>query len=59
MKLRLDEYYYILGDYEWEELEKYMPKEIADKFNEFKKTHTDDELLKYINKKITRIVIKP
>ena len=50
MKLRLDEYYYILGDYEWEELEKYMPKEIADKFNEFKKTHTDDELLKYINK---------
>ena len=50
MKLRLDEYYYILGDYEWEELEKYMPKEIADKFNKFKKTHTDDELLKYINK---------
>ena len=50
MKLRLDEYYYILGDYEWEELEKYMPKEIADKFNEFKNTHTDDELLKYINK---------
>ena len=50
MKLRLDEYYYILGDYEWEELEKYMPKEIADKFNEFKKAHTDDELLKYINK---------
>ena len=38
MKLRLDEYYYILGDYEWEELEKYMPKEIADKFNEFKKS---------------------
>ena len=50
MKLRLDEYYYILGDYEWEEFEKYMPKEIADKFNKFKKTHTDDELLKYINK---------
>ena len=50
MKLRLDEYYYILSDYEWEEFEKYMPKEIVDKFNEFKKTHTDDELLKYINK---------
>ena len=50
MKLRLDEYYYILSDYELEELEKYMPKEIADKFNKFKKTHTDDELLKYINK---------
>ena len=50
MKLRLDEDYYILSDYEWEEFEKYMPKEIADKFNEFKNTHTDDELLKYINK---------
>ena len=50
MKLRLDEYYYILSDYEWEEFEKYMPKGIADKFIEFKKTHTDDELLKYINK---------
>ena len=50
MKLRLDEYYYILADYEWKEFEKYMPKEIADKFNEFKKAHTDDELLKYINK---------
>lgn len=50
MKLRLDEYYYILSDYEWEEFEKYMSKEIADKFIEFKKTHTDDELLNYINK---------
>ena len=50
MKLRLDEYYYILSDYEWEEFEKYMPKEIADKFNKFKKEHTDYELLKYINK---------
>ena len=50
MKLRLDEYYYILSDYEWEEFEKYMTKEIADKFREFKKAHTDDELLKYINK---------
>lgn len=52
MKLRLDEYYYIIDyyDLDWEELEKYMSKEIANKFSEFKKTHTDDELLKYINK---------
>ena len=57
MKLRLDEYYYILGDYEWEELKKYMPKEIADKFNEFKKTHTDDELLKYIDKSYSYIEV--
>lgn len=52
MKLRLDEYYYIIDyyDWDWEELEKYMPKEISDKFSEFKKTHTDDEFSKYINK---------
>lgn len=52
MKLRLDEYYYIIDyyDWDWEELEKYMSKEIADKFNEFKKIHTDDEFPKYIDK---------
>ena len=59
MKLRLDEYYYIIDyyDWDWEELEKYMPKEIADKFNEFKKTHTDDEFPKYINKLYSYIEI--
>lgn len=61
MKLRLDEYYYIIDyydyDWDWEELEKYMPKEIADKFSEFKKTHTDDEFPKYINKLYSYIEI--
>ena len=59
MKLRLDEYYYII-DYcawDWEELEKYMPKEIVDKFSEFKKTHTNDEFPKYINKLYSYIEI--
>lgn len=59
MKLRLDEYYYIIDycDWDWEELEKYMPKEIVDKFSEFKKTHTNDEFPKYINKLYSYIEI--
>ena len=59
MNLRLDEYYYIIDycDWDWEELEKYMPKEIVDKFSEFKKTHTNDEFPKYINKLYSYIEI--
>ena len=59
MKLRLDEYYYIIDycDWDWKELEKYMPKEIVDKFSEFKKTHTNDEFPKYINKLYSYIEI--
>lgn len=59
MKLRLDEYYYIIYycGLDWKELEKYMSKEIADKFSEFKKTHTDDEFPKYINKLYSYIEI--
>ena len=57
MKLRLDEYYYILGDYELKTLEKYMPKEITDKFNEFKKTHIDNEIQEYIDKLYSYIEI--
>lgn len=52
MKLRLDEYYYIIDyyDWNWKKFEKYMSKEIGDKFREFKKTHTDDEFSEYIDK---------
>ena len=36
MKLRLDEYYYILNiNYGWEEIEDYMPDDIADKYQNF------------------------
>ena len=36
MKLRLDEYYYILNmDYGWEEIEEYMPDDMADKYLKF------------------------
>lgn len=40
MKLRLDEYYYILNiDYGWYKIEKYMPKDIADKYIKFCESH--------------------
>lgn len=57
MKLRLDEYYYIIDYWDWKELEKYMPKEIANKFSEFKKTHIDNEIQEYIDKLYSYIEI--
>ena len=51
MKLRLDEYYYILNrDYGLEEIEKYMPKDIVDKFLEFYKFHKSDEVYDYLKR---------
>ena len=51
MKLRLDEYYYILNrDYGLEEIEDYMPKDIADKYLEFCKSHNLDEIDDYLEK---------
>lgn len=49
MKLRLDEYYYILSaNYWWEDIGKYMPKDIADKYIKFCKSHNSDEIDDYI-----------
>ena len=51
MKLRLDEYYYILNrDYGLEEIEDYMPKDIADKYLEFCKSHNLDEVDDYLKR---------
>lgn len=51
MKLRLDEYYYILNrDYGLEEIEDYMPKDIADKYLEFCEFHNSDEVDDYLEK---------
>lgn len=49
MKLRLDEYYYILNiNYGWEEIEDYMPDDIADKYLEFCESHNSDEVYDYL-----------
>lgn len=51
MKLRLDEYYYILNrDYGLEEIEDYMPKDIADKYLEFCESHNSYEVDDYLEK---------
>ena len=51
MKLRLDEYYYILNrDYGLEEIEDYMPKDIADKYLEFCESHNLDEVDNYLKR---------
>lgn len=34
MKLRLDEYYYIIND-EWDEIENYMPEDMAEELEKF------------------------
>lgn len=55
MKLRLDEYYYILNaNYALEEIEDYMPKDIADKYLKFCESHNLDEVDNYL-KDYTRI----
>ena len=43
MKLRLDEYYSIINE-EWEDIESYMPKDMAEEFEKFRESHTQDEI---------------
>lgn len=51
MKLRLDEYYYILNiNYGWEEIEDYMPDDIADKYLEFCESYNSDEVYDYLKR---------
>lgn len=51
MKLRLDEYYYILNiNYGWEEIEDYMPDDIVDKYLEFCESHNSDEIYDYLKR---------
>jgi hypothetical protein len=51
MKLRLDEYYYILNkNYGLDEIEDYMPDDIADKYLEFCESHNSDEVDNYLER---------
>lgn len=47
MKLRLDEYYAIISD-EWEEIENYMPENMAEELEKFEESHTRDEICEYL-----------
>lgn len=49
MKLRLDEYYYILNiDYGCDDIESYMPKDMAEEFIKFRASHDFDEIYNYL-----------
>lgn len=56
MKLRLDEYYAIISD-EWEEIENYMPEDMAEEFEKFSESHTQDEICNYLNNLYSHIEI--
>lgn len=47
MKLRLDEYYYIVS-WDYGDIEGYMPEDMAKKFNEFCKSHNSEEIDNYV-----------
>lgn len=56
MKLRLDEYYAIISE-EWEEIENYMPEDMAEEFEKFSEFHTQDEICNYLNNLYSHIEI--
>ena len=56
MKLRLDEYYYIVS-WDWGGVEEYMPEDIAKKFNEFYKSHNPEEIDNYIENLYSHIEV--
>ena len=56
MKLRLDEYYAIIND-EWEEIEDYMPEDMAEELKKFEESHTRDEIFEYLENLYSHIEI--
>ena len=49
MKLRLDEYYYILNIDSWcEGIEEYMPENMAEEFIKFLESHSSDKIYDYL-----------
>lgn len=48
MKLRLDEYYYIISD----EIEDYMPQYMVEELDKFRESHTPEEAFDYLEKPI-------
>lgn len=56
MKLRLDEYYAIIND-EWEEIENYMPEDMAEELEKFEESHTRDEIFEYLKNLYSHIEV--
>ena len=56
MKLRLDEYYSIIND-EWDDIESYMPEDMAEKFEKFRESHTRNEIYNYLKNLYSHIEV--
>ena len=56
MKLRLDEYYSIIND-EWEDIESYMPEDMAEEFEKFRESHTRNEIYNYLKNLYSHIEV--
>lgn len=56
MKLRLDEYYAIIND-GWEEIENYMPEDMAEELEKFEESHTQDEIFEYLENLYSHIEV--
>ena len=56
MKLRLDEYYFIIKE-EWEDIESYMPEDMAEEFEKFRESHTRDEIYNYLKNLYSHIEV--
>ena len=56
MKLRLDEYYSIINEY-WDDIESYMPEDMAEKLSKFEESHTQDETFDYLENLYSHIQV--
>ena len=56
MKLRLDEYYAIINEY-WDDIESYMPEDMAEELSKFEKSHTQDETFDYLENLYSHIQV--
>ena len=54
MKLRLDEYYAIISE-EWEDIESYMPEDMAEEFERFRESQ--DEICNYLDNLYSHIEV--
>lgn len=56
MKLRLDEYYSIINEY-WDDIESYMPEDMAEELSKFEESHTQDEIFNYLENLYSHIQV--
>ena len=56
MKLRLDEYYSIINK-EWDDIESYMPEDMAEELSKFEESHTQDETFSYLENLYSHIQV--